>query len=62
MTIDPTAHPADLIDRAHAMVHFLGTILGESREAITLNNQDTDGMCCILGDIEEHLKTALTKL
>lgn len=60
--IDPTASPSDLIDHAHSMVHFLATMLGESRAEVTLNQQDVDGCCYILGHIEDHLKEALTRL
>jgi len=61
-TIDPTDNPADLIDHAHGMIHFLATMMAESRANLTWNQQDVEGFCYILSHIEDHLKEALTRL
>jgi len=60
-TLDPTNHPADYIDHAQAMLGFLNLVIGESRD-LCLTGKDAEGLCYIIGHIEDNLKQAATRL
>lgn len=60
--IDPNAHPADLIDQAYSMLHFLNSMIAASNSQLELSVRDQDGLGHITIYIEAHLQQALTKL
>lgn len=62
MPDDHLNHPADHIDHAQAMLRFLSSALGDSSPCCHLAERDLEGLCYILGHIEDTLSAALTKL
>lgn len=58
MILDHTNHPADYIDHAQAMLRFLGAALGENSPHCHLSDRDLEGLCYIIGHIEDNLDMA----
>lgn len=53
----PSDTPADLIEQSKAVLQFLNLTLGETRE-LNLQEEDTFGLCLILGAVENALDQA----
>ena len=62
MDFDRDNHAADYIDHAQAMLRFLSATIGDASPNGNLQEREMEGLCYILSYIDDHLKTALTKL
>lgn len=61
-TMDPTDHPGDYIDRAQCMLSFLNLMISENRGQLDMPERCQEGLCYILGHIEQNLSQAANLL